>query len=271
MQIDPKGVFADVQAIRKSSPLVHNITNYVVMESTANGLLAIGASPIMAHALNEVEDVASLADSLVLNIGTLSPTWVQAMLLAVKAAKLRRIPIVLDPVGAGATSYRTETAQEILKEKITAIRGNGAEIASLVGSRGQAKGVDSLVQAIEVQEKAKILALCNGCVVWMSGPIDVVTDGRSIVFVHNGHPRMTRVTGMGCIATALTGAFLAVNQNVFLGCIHAAVVMGIVGEIAAAESQGPGSFKVAFLDVLSSLSLSEIEETMRVESCGALC
>lgn len=261
MQIDPHCIWSDILAIKKSSPLVHNITNYVVMESTANGLLAIGASPIMAHALDEVEDMAKMANSLVLNIGTLSPSWVQGMLLALHAANFKGIPVVLDPVGAGATSYRTETVHSILNDgAIAVIRGNASEIASIYGDQVQAKGVDSLLNTIHCQEQAKLLASKHRCVVWMSGQTDVVTDGQSIILIHHGHPLMSKVTGMGCLATAMTGAFLAVNQNTLLGCAHAAILMGITGEIAVRQSKGPGSFKQEFIDALYLLSLNDIEE-----------
>lgn len=264
MQIDPQCVWSDIQAIKKTSPLVHNITNYVVMESTANALLAIGASPVMAHALDEVEDMAKVANSLVLNIGTLSPSWIQGMMLALKVANSKGIPVVFDPVGVGATSYRTETAHSILNQaKVTVIRGNASEIASICNNQVPTKGVDSLLNAIDCQEQAKIVASKNRCVVWMSGQTDVITDGQSTVLIHHGHSLMSKVTGMGCMATAITGAFLAVNQSL-PGCVHAAILMGITGEIAAKKCKGPGSFKQEFYDTLYSLSLYEIEERMRV-------
>lgn len=267
MQVDPQCAWADVQAIRKSSPLVHNITNYVVMESTANALLAIGASPIMAHALDEIDCVVKIANSLVLNIGTLSPVWIQGMIKALRAANAKGIPVILDPVGAGATSYRTETAHSILNQgTVTAIRGNASEIASLSGSQTLTKGVDSLLKTTDCEPQAKLLASKNSCVVWMSGQTDVITDGRSSILIHNGHPLMSKVIGMGCLATAITGAFLAINQNILLGCAHAAIIMGLVGEIAAEKCRGPGSFKLDFLDTLYSLSLNEIMERMRVDT-----
>jgi hydroxyethylthiazole kinase len=266
MQIDPHGVWSDIQAIKKFSPLVHNITNYVVMEHTANSLLAIGASPVMAHALEEVGDMAMLANSLVLNIGTLSPLWIQGMILALKAANVKGIPVVFDPVGVGATSYRTQTAHSILNQSpITVIRGNTSEIVSLNENQVLSKGVDSLLNTSDYQEQAKILAVKKECVVWMSGQIDVITDGRLSILVHNGHPLMCKVTGMGCTATAITGAFLAINKNLLLGCTHAAILMGIAGEIAAEKCSGPGSFKLAFIDTLYTLSLNQIEERMRVK------
>jgi len=267
MQIDPYGVWSDIQAIKKNSPLIHNITNYVVMEHTANSLLAIGASPVMAHALEEVADMTMLANSLVLNIGTLSPLWIQGMMLALKAANSKGIPVVFDPVGVGATPYRTQAAQSILNQNpVTVIRGNASEIVSLNENQVVSKGVDSLINSSDYQEQAKILAVKNECVVWMSGQTDVITDGHSSNLVHNGHPLMCKVTGMGCTATAITGAFLAINKNPLLGCTHAALLMGIAGEIAAEKCHGPGSFKLAFIDTLYTLTLDEIEGRLRVET-----
>ena len=226
MSIELQCVWSDIQAIKKSSPLVYNITNYVVMESTANGLLAIGASPIMSHALDEVDDIIKIANSLVLNIGTLSPSWIQEIIAALKAANSKGIPVILDPVGAGATSYRTETAHSILNQgTVKVIRGNASEISSLSGNQAQTKGVDSLLNATDCQNQAKILASKNKCAVWMSGQTDVITDSQSTILIHNGHPLMSKVTGMGCMATAITGAFLAVNQNILLGCAHAAILI----------------------------------------------
>ncbi len=266
VQIDALGVWSDIQAIKKFSPLIHNITNYVVMEQTANSLLSIGASPVMAHALDEVEDMVMIANSLVLNIGTLSPPWIKGMLLALKAANSKGIPIVFDPVGSGATPYRTRAALLILNHgAITAIRGNTSEVLSLNGNQILTKGVDSLLNASDYLQQAKALALKKKCVVCMSGKIDVVTNGQSLVLIHNGHHLMEKITGMGCTATAITGAFLSVNQDPLLGCAHAAILMGIVGEIAAKRQKGPGSFKLAFIDALYNISFKEIEERIGVE------
>lgn len=266
MHVDPRCVWADIQAIRDRSPLIHNITNYVVMEQTANCLLAIGASPVMAHAVEEVEDMAALSSCLVINIGTLSPPWITGMLLAQKTAHAKGIPIVFDPVGSGATPFRTQTSLAILDQaSITVIRGNASEIVSLNGTQFSTKGVDSHLQAIDFQEQAIKLAQKRKCIVWMSGTTDVVTDGHTHHLIHNGHPLMGKVTGMGCTASAITGAFLAVNQNPLLACAHAATLMGIAGEIAAEMATAPGSFKLAFTDSLYKIALVPILERMRVE------
>ena len=265
-KISSQSLWSDIEAIRKSAPLIHNITNYVVMDQTANSLLALGASPVMAHALEEVAEMISIASSLILNIGTLSPTWVEAMLRALAAAHVKKIPIVLDPVGAGATAYRTCTAHAILNQGgITAIRGNAAEILSLVENQNLTKGVDSLIDSAEYLEQAKSLALAQKCIVWMSGKTDAITNGQSMILVHNGHALMAKVVGIGCTASAITGAFLAVNPDPLLGCAHASVLMGIAGEIAAEKGGGPGSFKLAFIDALYNVRPEDIQKRMRVE------
>lgn len=257
--MNPQAVFADIQSIRKKAPLIHNITNYVVMEHTANVLLAIGASPVMAHAHEEVEAMASLANGLVLNIGTLSGNWISAMQMALQAAKG---PVVLDPVGAGATPYRTETALKLLRQGgITAIRGNASEIVSLI-EKASTKGVDSRLDSADYVEQAKQVALRYTCLVWMSGRTDLITDGHTLIQIHNGHPLMSQVIGMGCGATAVTAAFLAVNPTL-LGCAHAAALMGIAGEVAAKPGVGPGAYKPAFLDALHKISLQDIQERLQ--------
>jgi hydroxyethylthiazole kinase len=267
MRINPLDIWSDIQAIKKLSPLVHHITNYVVMEQTADSLLAIGASPVMAHALEEAEDMTIIANSLVLNIGSLSLPWVQGMMLALKAANSKAIPIVFDPVGSGSTPYRIKTTQSILNHgRVTVIRGNASEIVSLNGIHCFARGVDSLLNASDHLEQAKILALNKKCIVWMSRKTDVITNGKAMILIHNGHPLMGKVTGMGCMATAITGAFLAVNPDPFFGCVHAAILMGVVGEIAVKRCEGPGSFKLSYIDALYNISLNQIMKHIRVES-----
>jgi hydroxyethylthiazole kinase len=267
MPIDPQGVWLDIQAIKKKFPLIHNITNYVVMEQTANSLLAIGASPAMVHAVEEAADMAKIADSLVLNIGTISAPWLAGMLLALKAAHSKGIPVAFDPVASGATPYRTEVANSILHHgMVTAIRGNASEILALNGTPCLSKGADSLVHAVDYVEQAKTMAVTHKCIVSMSGQIDVITDAQSTLLIHNGHPLMSKVTGMGCTATAITGAFLAVNPKPLLGCAHAAILMGIAGEIAAKKGNGPGSFKLAFIDALYNISFNEIKRRMCVKA-----
>jgi hydroxyethylthiazole kinase len=247
----PEKLIQDVKSIRQHAPLVHNITNYVVMNNTANALLAIGASPVMAHAKEEVADMVNIASSLVLNMGTLSPEWVEAMLIAGERALERELPIVFDPVGVGATAYRTQVALEIIEKcKPSIIRGNASEIMALVNSETITKGVDSLISTNSALDSAKYLAKKNSCVVVISGEIDYITDGEEVRKVRQGTPLMARVTGMGCTATAIVGAFAAVNKNRLEAAYHAMLLMGTAGELAEEKSSGPGSMQVNFLDVL---------------------
>lgn len=266
MIIDPYSVWSDIQAIRNSSPLIHNITNYVVMEQTANALLAIGASPVMAHAKEEVEQMVQLASCLVLNIGTLSSLWIEAMQIALQAANKKKIPIVLDPVGVGATAYRTNTAEKLLQiGAMAAIRGNASEIAALIGKGVQTKGVDSTLDSTQLQWQAQKLAMAYNTIIWMSGKTDVITDGSTTFLIHNGNPLMSKVTGMGCTATAILAAFAAVNPSNLRAAANAAIAMGVAAEVAATHCQGPGSFKAAFIDALHSLSLQQLQQLIHVE------
>src|SRR5918912_4379362 len=205
---------ADLAAIRERKPLVHQITNYVVMNETANATLAVGALPVMAHAREEVEEMVALAGALVLNIGTLSPHWFEAMLLAGRAASERGVPVVLDPVGAGATRYRTETARRILDEvRVTVVRGNPGEVANLVGRAAEVRGVESMRRGDE--ELARAAAQELGVVASVTGPVDHVSDGERVVAVANGHELLATVSGTGCISSAVTGCFVAVAEDPF--------------------------------------------------------
>ena len=249
---------ADVEAVRHHSPLVHSITNYVVMNNTANALLAIGASPVMAHWVAEMEEMTAIAGALVINIGTLDDQWIEGMIAAGVAASKRGTPIVLDPVGAGATSQRTATALRIIDEcKPTIIRGNGSEIMALVDASVKSKGVDSSAASSDALGAAKELALGSGAVVVISGPTDYITDGQRVETISNGNPIMTSVTGMGCTATAMVGAFAAVNPDPMEAAMHAMAVMGIAGQRAAAYSKGSGSMQLNFLDELYNFSATE--------------
>jgi hydroxyethylthiazole kinase len=246
---------------------VHNITNHVVMNFTANALLALGASPVMAHAAEEVEEMVGLAGALVLNIGTLSPAWVESMVLAGKAARRRGIPVVLDPVGCGATRFRTETALRLLREVgPTIVRGNASEIMALAGAGGATRGVDSTLAADAAVEGAAALAERWRCAVAVSGAVDVIVGDGATFRVHNGHPMMPRVTGLGCAASALTGAFAAVNRKPASAAANALVITGLAGEMAAAKAEGPGSLALHFLDALYRLTSAEVRDRGRLES-----
>ena len=259
-------VLRNLNKVRESAPLVHNITNYVVMNNTANALLAIGASPVMAHAPEEMEDFVKIDSSLVVNIGTLSTSWVQAMKKAMACAAELKKPIVLDPVGAGATPFRTRTVGELVKTAVPAvIRGNASEILSLRDEAVKTKGVDSSAASDEALETAKELAMEWDCTVCISGETDYITNGKETLSIRNGSSLMTRVTGMGCTASALTGAFAAVDTDPLHGTFSAMAVMGIAGEMAAEKAEGPGSLQLSFLDALYNLSEYDISSRLRAD------
>jgi hydroxyethylthiazole kinase len=265
MKISPQSVWSDMLAIRSQAPLVHNITNYVAMNTTANALLAIGASPVMAHALEEVGDMVKIASSLVINIGTLSEPWIQSMQKAMLQAQSCGVPIVLDPVGAGATPYRTETARQLLSvAPVAIIRGNASEIMSIVQKGSRTKGVDSISGSESAVDAAHELCRAYGAVVCITGETDIIVSDDTIAKIRNGHAMMPRVTGMGCTASALCGAFLGVNASAFAAAVHAMAVMGIAGEMAAEQAKGPGSLQLHFLDILYALTESDIIARLRL-------
>jgi hydroxyethylthiazole kinase len=254
-----------LRRLREAKPLVHQITNYVVMNETANATLALGALPVMAHAREEVEEMAAIAGALVLNIGTLSPDWVDAMLLAGRAANAHGVPVVLDPVGAGATTYRTQTARRILGEvDVAVLRGNPGEVATLVGVDAEVRGVESIGAGGDPADLALEAARTLGLVTSVTGPVDHVSDGQRVIKVANGDPLMATITGTGCMSSALTGCFLSVNRDrAFEAAAEALVAFGVAGEDAAREAKGPGSFHVALYDALAGLDPATLDERSR--------
>lgn len=239
--------------IRARRPLVHHITNHVAMNDTANVTLHIGASPVMAHALGEVREMVSHAGALVLNIGTLEPAWIEAMLAAGEEANARGVPIVLDPVGAGATGLRTEAVEAILARlRVDVVRGNAAELSALAGLAAEIRGVDSIA-ADAPETAARVVAVRTGGVAVVSGAVDHVADATRVASIENGHPLMGAITGSGCMATALVGAFRAVQPDAFLAAASATLAFGIAGEIAAERSAGPGTFRQQLMDALYAL------------------
>jgi hydroxyethylthiazole kinase len=255
-----------LRRLREAKPLVHQITNYVVMNETANATLALGALPVMAHAREEVEEMVAIAGALVLNIGTLSPSWVEAMLAAGRAANDRGVPVVLDPVGAGATAYRTETARRILDEvRVTVLRGNAGEVATLVGVQAEVRGVESIADGEDAAALAREAGGTLGLVASVTGPVDHVSDGDESVAVANGHPLLASITGTGCMSSALTGCFLAVNrERPLAAAAEALVAFGVAGEAAARGAKGPGSFHVALYDELAALDPGSLDARMRI-------
>ena len=253
------------RAVREKSPLVHNITNYVAMNFSANALLAAGASPVMAHASDEVEEMALIAGALVINIGTLDSEWVASMLLAGKTKHEAGGIVVLDPVGVGATIYRTKTAWKIIDEcHPNIIRGNASEIMALLNADIKSKGVDSSCSSHDAVDSAVMLAERTGAIVVISGETDYITDGKRVETISNGSPMMPYVTAMGCTASSMVGAFAAVNpSNLLDASLHAMALMGVAGEIAARNSTGPGSLLTNFVDTLYNITEEQLAETVR--------
>ncbi len=250
MKID---YFGDLKKIRNTKPLVHHITNYVVMNVSANITLSLGASPVMAHALPEVEDMVSIAGVLYLNIGTLSDRWIESMLAAGKMANKKHVPVLLDPVGAGATRYRTETAKKILKEvKVDVLKGNAGEMQSLAGEKVLVKGVDSTTSA--GMGTAEALAKEYGLTAVITGQEDYVSNGSQSATVKNGTEMFSRITGAGCMLGSVIASFMAVQKDLFTSAIEGLVTFEIAGEKAAARTKLPGSFMTALIDEISLLN-----------------
>jgi hydroxyethylthiazole kinase len=265
-------LWADVMAVRERSPLVHNITNWVVINFNANTLLAAGASPVMAHAHEEVQDMVGIAQALVLNIGTLDPYWIESMRLSLLAATQRGIPVVLDPVGAGATPYRNRSIELLLSTASpTVVRGNGSEIMSVAGTAVRTRGVDSSTNADTALDAAQALVARTAGVVCVSGPTDHILDSqRRWARLSNGHEWMTRITGVGCSATALIGAFCAVQPDAWRATVAAMALLGVVGEVAAQAMQdqgrGVGSMQAALLDGLQLIDEATFAQHLQMET-----
>jgi hydroxyethylthiazole kinase len=259
---------ASLRDLRERKPLVHQITNYVVMNETANATLALGALPVMAHAVEEVEEMASAAGALVLNIGTLSRHWIEAMLLAAAAANTAAVPVVLDPVGAGATTLRTDTAARILDlADVAILRGNAAEIAALAGLEAEIRGVEAVGAGAGSAPIARAAAKTFGVVASVTGPVDHVSDGTRTLAVANGDPLLATITGSGCISTALTGCFVAVRPEAPLdAAAYALAALGVAGEDAARQAPGPGTFHTRLYDALYNLTPESLDDRARIEA-----
>jgi hydroxyethylthiazole kinase len=265
--MDMQRMIDALNRVRAKNPLVHNITNVVVTNFTANGLLALGASPVMAYAAEEVGDMAKIAGALVLNIGTLDRTVVEAMLIAGKSANEHRVPVVFDPVGAGATAYRTETARNIMKDiRVSILRGNAAEVANVIGENWAIKGVDAGEEAGDAAALAAKAARQFECVVAVTGKEDVVTDGNTVCRIQNGDRLLTKVTGAGCLLTSVIGAFAAVEPDPLLASAAALAFYGVAAEIAAekASADGPGSFQIEFLNQLAKVGGDDLRKRASV-------
>lgn len=257
----------NLELVREKKPLVHSITNFVVMNSTANSLLAMGASPIMAHAPEEVEELVSIAGALVLNIGTLAPYWIESMEIAGQKAQSLGVPTILDPVGSGATRLRTHSARRLIELATpTVIRGNASEVLSLAKAGSKTKGVDSIHGVDDAAESAHILAIELGSTLAITGPVDLVTDGNREFRVSNGHALMGYVTGTGCAATTTIGAFLAVDEDPVTATTTALALFGLAGEIAAQTAKAPGNFWIAMLDALYTITPDDLARQAKIET-----
>ncbi len=240
-------------AVRARRPLVHCLTNPVAANLTANALLCLGAAPLMAEAEAEMDAVVSAADALLVNLGMQTPARLQAAEAATAKARACGVPWVLDPVAAGAIPTRTGTARALLAGAPRLIKGNASEIIAMAGSGAGGRGTDATHDAADALDPARRLARGTGATVAITGAVDWVTDGERTVAVHRGHARMAEVSGMGCVAGALAAACLAVEPDAVLGACHALILLGVAGEIAAAQAAGPGSFVPAMLDALHRL------------------
>lgn len=257
-----QNIISALAQVREQKPLVVNITNYVVMNNTANALLAIGASPIMAHSRQEMAEMMHIAGSLVINIGTLDNEWIERMLFAVEQANTNNKPIVLDPVGCGASVLRTQTARTLAaKANNLIIRGNASEIIALAGEASQTKGVDALDSSDTALAAAHALVTQYHANVVISGEVDYVVTASQTIRLSNGHHMMPYVTGMGCSLTALTGAFAAIGETSGLA---ATAIYAIVGEIAAEQSTGPATLQLNIIDGLYQISAEQIQQRLNM-------
>jgi hydroxyethylthiazole kinase len=266
-----KSYAALLNKVRENKPLVHHITNYVTVNDCANITLAIGASPVMADAIGEAADIAAIARAVVLNMGTLNERTIPSMIAAGKAANAKGIPVVFDPVGAGASRLRNDTAADLIREvKLSVIRGNISEIKFTAGLGSQTKGVDAsdsdLAGAGGAGQAAQTLARKLGCVVVISGAVDAISDGKKTVFVENGHPMLGNLTGTGCMCSSLIGSFCgAVPDEPLAAAAAAMMCMGIAGELAyeSAGQRGNGSFRAALHDAVSRIDAATLEKLAR--------
>jgi hydroxyethylthiazole kinase len=258
-------IAAALARIREQKPLIHHITNFVVMNDTANVTLHVGALPVMAHAAEEVAEMVTQAGALVLNAGTLTPARVESMLIAGRKANELGVPIVLDPVGAGATTLRTQANLRLLGElQIAVVRGNAGEIGTLSSSGGLVKGVESVKGVDDPAAVAQSMARARETVVAVTGKRDIVSDGRRILGVDNGHEWLQANTGTGCMATTLIAAFAAVERDYLVAAAGGLACLGLAAELAARKAQGPASFKVALFDQLYHLTPAQLAAGARV-------
>jgi hydroxyethylthiazole kinase len=253
--------------VRQEKPLVHHLTNWVTIYDCANAVKVLGASPVMAHAQEEVAQMASLASSLVLNIGTLTVEFVSAMKLAAKGANKKGIPVILDACGAGATKLRDEKCFELLDQvRIDIIKGNASEIARLSGGNVRTKGVDAVSVSGDLRKIAKYLAIKRKAVVVVTGKDDIVTDGKRVFAISNGSPLMGKIVGTGCMSSSIIGAFIGVESDLAVASATALSVFGIAAEFAARDSKGLGSFKERLFDFLGKITPETVNRMQKIKA-----
>ncbi len=254
--------------IRKNSPLIWNISNFVSMDIAANALLAFGASPAMAHAIEEAESFSQICKSingaLTINIGTFDKYWQECAIKVANEANKYEIPWVLDPVGAGASQFRNKNASELLKLKPTVLRGNASEIISISNNEEGGKGVDSTSSSNEALDAAKSIASQYQILVAVTGEVDYVTDGTKTLSIHGGNIMMTKVTATGCALTCLIGAGLTTNQERMSSTANVMGIYSLAAEIACNNCEGPGSLKTKFLDTLYNISPKYVNEEIKI-------
>jgi hydroxyethylthiazole kinase len=260
-------IFGLLTKVRAAKPVVHHLTNWVTIYDCANVVKVLGASPVMAHAPEEVADMAQLASSLVLNIGTLTVQMVEAMKVAAKTANARGIPVVLDVCGAGATPFRDQKSLELLEEvRIDIIKGNASEVARVSGETVRTRGVDASEVALDLAQVARNLAQSRRATVVITGETDIVADSDRLYFAKNGHPLLGQVVGTGCMATSIIGAFAAVSSDLAQAAAAALVTFGVAAECAVPLSKGPATFKEKLFDCLYNLDEATLRRLQRVES-----
>lgn len=251
--------------IKKQKPLIHHITNFVVMNDTANITLHLGALPVMAHAHEEAQEMTGHAGALILNIGTLAEYWIESMLKAGKMANEKGIPIILDAVGAGATAYRTKVCERLMDElNIAVIKGNAGEIGALSGAGGKVRGVESVGNISDLASIVRNYAIKTGAAVVATGKRDIISDGKTVYAVENGNAWLSTITGSGCMATSVIGAFCAVEHDHALASAGALACLGLSAELAEKDAKGPASFKVALLDAVYNMDEKTLGSGTRV-------
>jgi len=262
-------LYTILEKVKAKNPLVHHITNYVTVNDCANIVLALGGSPVMADDKKEVEEMVSIASSLVLNIGTLNERTIESFILAGKKANKLNIPVILDPVGVGATSLRNKVVEKILKEvKLSVLRGNMSEIKNICGIEALTRGVDSIDSSLDGGEEIAIdLAKRLNCTVVITGAVDIISDGEKVYYINNGHEMLSSITGTGCMASSLIGVCCGTGANNLYGAIAGITIMGIAGEKAQKrlkENEGLGSFKVYLMDEISNFRVDDFKERGRI-------